>query len=389
MQCPFLLEQNVVEAPMFDNRNYFVELHKFVNHTVSDKCIMSKMTDKEGYHKSRSKTDKVTCRVETCKQLVAWQNYPNHLKNKHPEENHLDLKTFGVITLSNFLSKKARQGNSSHSTPDVNVFMEDRPIEVEDQIQEGVILEEPVIEKKTESIGDDKEMAAAGSVKKEDENFNVQNGVDDQIQEGVILVEPVIEKKSNDEDEAEATMKRIRVVSTSLDVLQGVKSLEGSVKNLIYNIKEEPKIGNKVDTDMILKNARIMVEITERVCQYDYEETKKGGKVICDLCKTEFTYSKELEKDFSEEKIAREFCNLKTSLRKHLKSDMHKGNETEAENERLLETKVEGRNHSISMRIGRLVYYLVRHGRPDTDFTLLVQMNAANGADMGDLNHSK
>ena len=252
---------------------------------------------------------------------------------------------------------------------------------------------DPVIEKKSESISDDQEMAPSGSVKRkrEDENLNVVPSYDiaEMVREMAKKVGPV--NVSDCKDEAEATMKRIRVVSTSLDVLQGVKSLEGSVKNLkeVFNIKEEPKIGNKVDTDMILKNARSMVEITERVCQYDYEETKNGGKVICDLCKTEFTYSKELKKDFSEEKIAREFCNLKTSLRKHLKSDMHKGNETEAENERLLETKVEGRNHSISMRIGRLVYYLVRHGRPDTDFTLLVQMNAANGADMGDLNHSK
>ena len=50
--------------------------------------------------------------------------------------------------------------------------------------------------------------------------------------------------------------------------------------------------------------------------------------------------------------------------------------------------KEEGRNKAVGMRIGRLVYYLVFHGRPDRDFPILVYASVQNGLDMGDINHS-
>lgn len=85
-------------------------------------------------------------------------------------------------------------------------------------------------------------------------------------------------------------MKRVRVVKTYLDVGQDIKSLESSVANLksSLNYKEEEENVKDIDTDMILKNAKSMTEVTDQVYQFEYEEFKDGGAVICGACEQVF-----------------------------------------------------------------------------------------------------
>ena len=187
-------------------------------------------------------------------------------------------------------------------------------------------------------------------------------------------------------------MKRVRVVKTYLDVGQDIKSLESSVANLksSLNYKEEEENVKDIDTDMILKNAKSMTEVTDQVYQFEYEEFKDGGAVICGACEQVFKYSRDLKDDFTDNsKVAREFSNLKTSLRRHLKSEMHNRKTRKVEENDIVKKKEDVRNAVVGVRIGKLVYHLVKLGRPDTDFTSLVQISASNGADLGDKNHSK
>ena len=101
-------------------------------------------------------------------------------------------------------------------------------------------------------------------------------------------------------------------------------------------------------------------------------------------------YSRDLKDDFTDNsKVAREFSNLKTSLRRHLKSEMHNRKTRKVEENDIVKKKEDVRNAVVGVRIGKLVYHLVKLGRPDTDFTSLVQISASNGADLGDKNHSK
>ena len=59
--------------------------------------------------------------------------------------------------------------------------------------------------------------------------------------------------------------------------------------------------------------------------QFEYEEFKEGGAVICGVCDQVFKYSRHLKDDFTDNgKFVREFSNLKLSLRRHLKSEMHR-----------------------------------------------------------------
>jgi hypothetical protein len=58
------------------------------------------MSSKDRHHQSVSKTVKVTCRVETCKEQVLAQNYERHLKRYHPQEDSKILRTYGQKQIS-------------------------------------------------------------------------------------------------------------------------------------------------------------------------------------------------------------------------------------------------------------------------------------------------
>ena len=51
--------------------------------------------------------------------------------------------------------------------------------------------------------------------------------------------------------------------------------------------------------------------------------------------------------------------------------------------------KEESRNKMVALKLSRIAYFLVKAGRPDTDFPTLVYLHAVNGCDVGDINHSK
>ena len=65
-------------------------------------------------------------------------------------------------------------------------------------------------------------------------------------------------------------------------------------------MKEEKDLPEEnVDTNAILKNARTMKEIVDKVYQFEYEESKAGGMVICRVCEASFKYSNNLSLDFT------------------------------------------------------------------------------------------
>ena len=95
--------------------------------------------------------------------------------------------------------------------------------------------------------------------------------------------------------------------------------------------------------------------------------------VTCRVCEATFKYSNNLSLDFTSEKImGREFSNLKGALKKHLESSKHLKMAEELEKKELIKSKEDLRNTAVGVRIGRLVYHVVKLGRPDTDFPSIV-----------------
>ena len=337
------------------------------------KIFSVRMAEKE---KKKSKTEKVICRVESCQLEMLLMNYAGHLKGKHPEENTKNLRAYGVKTFS--FSKFHGQGRNENSVQ-----------EQEESNDESLGIE-PLNTDEPEDKDSEVKMTDLKR-KREDENSNVlpSKEIYQMVKEMAQRVGPV--DVSDCSNEKEATLKRIRVVSSTLDVLQGVKSLEGSVNILkgAFGVKEQVQEDKKANVDEMLNCAKSIADITEKVCEFEYEVNKAGGKMICDLCKEEFKYSNKLNQDFYDEKMGVEFSNLKKSLKRHLKSDKHTLNLKDKGRLDLVEDKLEGKDQIIGLKIGRIAYYLLRHGRPDTDYTVLVQMSVANGINLGDINHSE
>ena len=403
------------------------------------------MASKRKYVKSSSKTIKITCRVEECQLQMNRQSYKDHLVRIHPKVDSNDLREYNdrLLSINSWLTRSSGssslpRGNLRRGPGDnaasgrapgeeqVEMIMEknqeeldtennQKELDMEEQWgldmeeQWGLSLEarEEVDREAMELVGTQgKEMGktAAEEVLEKEEPSDTDTE-EAEINKRDVVLDASLSKQIEDlanmigdvdvsgcADEAEAASKRIKATKSFINVGKEIKQLDSAVQNLrdTCGVKEEQENKNvSADIDSILRSAKSLKEITDKVPQFEYEEFKEGGKVTCAVCDTSFKYSRNLSSDFSlEKKMAKEFSNLKTRLRDHLKSSKHKSKEAETEKKELIQTKEDGRSMAVAVRNGRLVYYLVKNGRPDQDFATLVQMNAANGADMGDINHS-
>ena len=79
---------------------------------------------------------------------------------------------------------------------------------------------------------------------------------------------------------------------------------------------------------------------------------------------------------------------MKRNLARHLESLVHNRHAQQGQAKAIIWTKEENRNKAVGLVLGRIVYYIIYKGRPDTDFPLLVYLSATGGSDCGDINHS-
>ena len=78
--------------------------------------------------------------------------------------------------------------------------------------------------------------------------------------------------------------------------------------------------------------------------QFEYEEFKKGGKVLCVICNTDFNYSRNLAADFTEGHMDPKFSSLKQNLRMHLKHQGHRKMAADIDKQEMIETKENARS---------------------------------------------
>ena len=179
------------------------------------------------------------------------------------------------------------------------------------------------------------------------------------------------------ENDEEKALKSIDAIRRNVNVGKDIRALEETVKNLkeIYSVSTEPKEKDNinVDTDTVLFMSKSIEEITRKVPEYEFQPEKE--QMVCIVCGASFQKQK--------------FFNLKNSLRKHLEAPSHIKKIMDDKVAQLTWAKEDGRNRAVGMRVGRLVYYLVYHGRPDIDLPVLVYASVANGLDMGDINHGR
>lgn len=355
------------------------------------------MSSKAKYQKSTSKTKEVTCRVETCKDRIALQNYPRHLQRNHPEEDSTDLRVYRDQSIMNWATR------GSGAAPRHTVT---RGLLHGSDVSGAARVEQGLQGTMDEEGAELEELVGGGDhLERESDDDSEQESDDDETTDDPLKIEEALVKNieemakkvgeidiSDCNSAAEAANKRVEAVKNFLDVGKEIKQLNSAVQNLkdSCGVKETKNEDVNINTESVLKEARSMKQITDKIAEFDYEEFKDGGKVTCVVCNSSFKYSRNLILDFSaERKMSREFINLKLHLKDHLKTLKHQNKLKEAQKKEMIQTKEDSRSMAVGLRNGRLVYYQVKMGRPDTDYPLLVQMSVANGSDMGDINHSK
>ena len=160
------------------------------------------------------------------------------------------------------------------------------------------------------------------------------------------------------------------------------------------SVKEDTSKTKDFDLNTLLFSCHSIIDITTKFQEFEYSAELDG--MVCSVCKSQnaglkqcvFTYEKELEQDFTGQIQIKKFGNLKSILKGHLKTLCHQKSMEEVTNKANIKYKEDTRNKAVAIKIGRIAYFLIKAGRPDTDFTTLIYLHSANSCDVGDINHS-
>lgn len=194
-----------------------------------------------------------------------------------------------------------------------------------------------------------------------------------------------------DEDDYDVLNKKIDAVDNFVSVEACVKDLTKAMKgfNLLTKPTEQHHDKNPTDNVADLFKKSVSIEdISTNLNEFEHS-VEDGGKIMCIVCVQKVsTYSNELEHDFTNRVQSQQFRNLKIHLKNHLNSQTHKESLKKANAMEELKTKEDQRNKKIGMVLGRLIYHLQKLGRPNTDFTPLVDILQKSGVDVGEINHS-
>ena len=190
----------------------------------------------------------------------------------------------------------------------------------------------------------------------------------------------------------EELTRKLEVLEKHLEVKENVQNLQHLLEKYSKALpgqQTETKAQEIKEDDLAAAffKCSSMEDIEQKFPELKYSIEKQ--KVKCLVCeKMTGSYSADLEYDFSGKVQSQEFRHLKQILRKHLVNKGHTEllNKAGVNNE--VEEKFVSREKKIGGVLGCVAYYLLKQGRPNTDFPVLVNILAAAGVDIGDLNHS-
>ena len=363
--------------------------------------------------RERSGLQRIKCRA--CLKEIYWQNYKDHLRTKHQQEDCNDVRVHGQSSLFAFSTLKRKE--PSDELEDLKTTKHEDTLEGSEEIaiegsegsemelnmEEGDLTdsEEDLQEDESEGkVDEGLEEVPMGGAEVEvslEEDLGVKEIKDRKEMEQVDVkaINKVLQQiLAKEEVTVEACQSEIEKLNKYLNILEKRVQIKGVVQDLVENLKElkmtegEAKIIEKpesLDDESLITMARSMKEITEKVpvFVYHYEE----HLVRCIICKQTFGY-KEEEINFTENHMSLKFSNLKMILKRHLTRETHLQIKKELEGASVKDKEKEARNKVIGKTIGGLIYHLVYKGRPDTDLPLLIYRVKMAGGDVGDINHS-
>jgi hypothetical protein len=181
--------------------------------------------------------------------------------------------------------------------------------------------------------------------------------------------------------------KKLDAIERYLITKESMKEFEESVKDLKEACgKKEQVKDEKIEEKEDFKDCKSLKDI-ENIGDFEYVLVEEA--VVCTVCEKKVArYTADQEDDFHGKVQAKAFVNLKISLKKHLTRRGHVDKMQEARVKAKQEEKYMGREKRVAAVLGSVSYYLLKKGRPQEDFTTLVNLLSRAGVDVGDLNHS-
>ena len=210
------------------------------------------------------------------------------------------------------------------------------------------------------------------------------------------------------------TMKDSKIGSKLDDILLKINPFQeqNSESRTIaqsLNPHEADSGGDSKAISPLLKSCRSIEEIVELTGCMVIQEIK----IVCHTCTEyykhrpssenrklseasgkagEFIYDFSLGMDFrSEKQLPREFRNLKGHIIRHIESadSVHADAVSWGRQQEAIKKELRSRNLTAGMTCGRLVYKIVKRGRPYSDYPGDILITAKNGGIVGDTNHSR
>lgn len=336
----------------------------------------------------RSETAEIQCRV--CSKTLLQKNYKDHLKTKHPNQDHTDTTPLGQKKLStSYFSVQTSKKRSSSSVDGKGSHEE---VEACPAKSQRISLEEleaceslhPVLE---DNVAEPHHMPML------DESI-------DQIE------------RNSDESELKTILEKLSSIpgSNNTTVLEKLGEIQSQLTRIENKIKPQPEkvpqqthvsYSAEIAKDLqSLKVTRSLKELLELGFTYESD----SSQLRCMICQDAnnanpekttdhgiFAYGNDLEKEFEDrEFLPREFINLKKNIKRHLADSVTHKKNVQAEEQRKAERSLfEKKNEKAGMNLGRLCLKLFLKGRPYTDYEDDVLLHKINGSTVGELNHSR
>ena len=352
--------------------------------------------DKEGNMKLKSSNAKSQCRTQVLTVMCGYPGCdaePMLMKNlkTHTQRRHNQMKTITKATVSierffeGSAKRKIESGDSGSSQK--MKYQENKPP------ASDVFLHNTVSES-----GEDMLDVNYNGENKTEGNTKLLKMISTQVEKIVSKVVPNLDL-SECKTEEDVVFKSLGAIQATVNLTENIASLKEAMEIFEEKagIKTKPKDQEKPEgasinmksLDELISEARSVKEILSKVPEFEHRPETSGKEIVCVVCQTTFSYDNKLKQDFTDNSLQSEkFRNTKKNLRHHLDSNTHTAMLKEDEVKSVLWAKEEKRNKAVGLVLGRIVYYIVHKGRPDTDFPLLVYLSAAGGTDCGDINHS-
>ena len=284
----------------------------------------------------RSESTEIKCRV-CCKTLLQ-KNYKDHIRAKHPQEDHTDTTPFGQRRLSTSFFKKVKttkkrcSGNDLQESSDILPktakksplhIDEDETCNSSNPVDQE--FQSPYFTKEIESVDRDtggiNEKAKLDLILEKLSNVPAStvlkklDKIQDQLTELQSQMKVEIERENKQPNKSSASLTN----ATSADYTESTKRI-----NTIRSLKELTDLGFTYDSNTL----ELTCVICHRGC--DSPNAKSTGPTD-----GVFTYPYDLDQNFDDhENLPRAFINLKKSVKRHLIDSIAHQENVKAEEER-------------------------------------------------------